>query len=669
MMKLISFSFKLCIRLILFGILGLGVLLGSCYLLGPPNIDLDPITVFYDDNGNMLDDQSFTVKDTALEDISPYVKYATIAIEDKHFYEHHGFDFRGIARAIIKNIQSGHLKEGASTITQQYARNLYLSHEKTWVRKFKEAIYTIRLEMFYSKDVILEGYLNTIYYGHGAYGIGAASSYFFHKSANELTLSEAAMLAGIPKGPTYYSPFNDKEKAIARQQTILKQLLEQKYITQAEYYTAKKEKIHFADQTESEEDNIGYYRDFAAKEAADILNEDYEKVLASGYHIYTTLNKKLQKDAESHLERLVKPESELEISMITLRPNDGAVLSMLGGTNYIKSPFNRAVNAKRMVGSAFKPFVYYAALEHGYTPSTTLLSEPTSFALADGEVYNPHNYNGYYANKPITLSKALALSDNIYAVKTNLFLKPETVIETTRKFGITSTLPNVPSLALGSASISLLEMSEAYGVIANGGKTVEGYSVKKIENRYGKVIYEKEEANKKQVLDEQKAFILAHLMTGMFDRRLNGYMEVTGSSIIDQLTHLYAGKSGTTDSDNWMIGFTPKMVTGIWTGFDDNRPIQKSSDKVIAKKLWAATIESAHNQIDNSDFPVPKGIVKKMTDPETGLLATKDCPVARLTYFEEGTEPEDYCAIHEKKSKKEKKQSTSLWKRLLDLFR
>src|SRR5699024_9266231 len=238
-------------------------------------------------------------------------------------------------------------------------------------------------------------------------------------------------------------------------------------------------------------------------------------------------------------------------------------------------PFNRAVNAERMVGSAFKPFVYYAALEHGYTPSTTLLSEPTSFTAADGGVYKPQNYNGYYANKPITLSKALALSDNIYAVKTNLFLKPETVIETTKKFGITSSLPNVPSLALGSASISLLEMTEAYGVIANGGNQVDAYSIEKIKNRSGKEVYKKDTTKQKSILDEKKTFILSHLMTGMFDRRLNGYMEVTGTSIIDQLTRVYAGKSGTTDSYNWMIGFTPKIVTGIWTGFDDNRPIQK----------------------------------------------------------------------------------------------
>src|SRR5690625_3403945 len=268
---------------------------------------------------------------------------------------------------------------------------------------------------------------------------------------------------------------------------------------------------------------------------------------------------------------------------MSIRSEDGAIIGLVGGRSYEDSAFNRATDAQRMVGSAFKPFVYYAALENGFTPTTMLLSEPTTFTLDDGSTYKPSNYNGYYAYKPISLEQAIALSDNIYAVKTNLFLDPSNVIETTRSFGITSELPNVPSLALGSASISLLEMVQAYGVLANNGKEVDAHSITKITDVDGTTIYERKEEEGKQILDPNKTFILNHLMMGMFDRRLNGYMDVTGSSIIDQLTRTYAGKSGTTDTDNWMIGFSPVVTTGVWTGYDENKSIQTPAEKKIAK--------------------------------------------------------------------------------------
>lgn len=669
-MKIVIFFIKWFCRILFIGLFSIGIILGISYVLGPPEIDTHSVSVIYDEHGEPLETVSGMNETVPLDDISPYLIDATIITEDRNFYTHHGFDYKGIVRAVYKNIQSSRLKEGASTITQQFARNIFLSHEKTWTRKIKEAFYTIRLEMFYSKDEILTGYLNTIYYGHGAYGIKAASQLFFDKEARELNLAEAAMLAAIPKGPTYYSPFNDEENAFNRQKMILKMMLEHKLITTKEYEDAINENLQFAERKTVHHSFAPFFERVVLKEAEKILHVDEEEILSKGYKLYTTLNRNLQTEIEKHIEKNIEKESELEIGVITLDPHTGAIKGLVGGKDYLTSSFNRAIQAKRMVGSTFKPLLYYTALENGYTPTTMLTSEPTSFVIDENEVYEPSNYNGYYAYKPISLAQAVALSDNIYAVKTNLFLSTETVVDTTRKFGITSELPTVPSLALGSASLSLLEMVRAYGVIANGGKEVKPYTIEKIVDNRGRVLYEKREFIGKQVLDKQKTFILTHLMTGMFDRRLNGYMEVTGSSIIDKLSHEYAGKSGTTDSDSWMIGFSRNLVTGVWTGYDDNRPITRMSDKAIAKNVWADVMESAHTSEEKVTFSVPEGIVEVVVDVETGMLATDDCKVARKTYFEKGTEPTHYCTAHlPKNDEKKDEDKEPLLKRLLQLFR
>ena len=562
------------------------------------------------------------------------------------------------------------MKEGASTISQQYARNLYLTHEKTWTRKIKEAFYTIRLEMFYTKEEILEGYLNTIYYGHGAYGIEAASYLYFDKSAADLTVAEAAMLAAIPKGPTYYSPLNNEENAYSRQKLILQILLNENVISEETYVEALNEELQFERRQIATNSFAPFFEQIVLNEAQRILNIGPEQILSSGYKIYTTLDKSLQEQLQKHIDSYMDPDSEIEIGIISLNPHNGAIKGLIGGKDFVQSSYNRAIQAKRMVGSTFKPLLYYAALENGYTPTTMLLSKPTSFVIGENEVYEPSNYNGYYAYKPISLAQAVALSDNIYAVKTNLFLSSDTVIDTTEKFGITSDLPNVPSLALGSASLSLLEMVRAYGIIANGGKEINSYTVKKIVNDKGKTVYERRPIDGKQVLDPNKSFILTHLMTGMFDRRLNGYMEVTGSSIIDKISHEYAGKSGTTDSDSWMIGFSSDTVTGVWTGYDDNRPITRMSEKAIAKNVWADVMESAHESKESVTFTAPDGVVEKIIDPETGLLATKDCPLSRATYFEKGTEPTHYCTTHlPTKEKSVEDEHINFLQQLLQFFR
>lgn len=647
------------------------------FLLGPPKLTSDQNTIYYSHSGDVIGEERGQESRywIDLAAISPAMIKATLLIEDQHFFEHHGFDFKRIAGAVLKDIKSMSLKEGASTLTQQYARNLYLSHKKTWTRKLSEAFYTIRLEMYYSKEEILEGYLNTVYYGHGAYGIEAASQYFFNKAAKDLSVAEAAMLAGIPKGPTYYSPLNDEDRAKERQMRILGIMLDQDVITEQEYASAEREQLTYATSSERKKNNIGpYFQDTVLKEAADLLELDMELIRSGGFEIHTTLNTDYQKQLKKEIKTIIDPKSEIEIGAMAINPKTGGVQALIGGRSYKKSPFNRATDAKRMPGSAFKPFLYYAALVNGYNAGTMLMSKPTAFELEGGEVYQPSNYNNYYAYEPIPLAQALALSDNVYAVKTNMYLGAEKLVDTARKFGITGELPAVPSLALGTASVSVEEMVSGYGMLANGGHDIEAHTIDKIIDRNGKTAYKRKNDPGDLVLDPKNAFILTHLMTGMFDRDLDGYMAVTGSNIADQLTRLYAGKSGTTNSDSWMIGFSPTLVTGIWTGYDDNRAMEVVAESSYAKNIWAGFMEKAHEGMEQGNFDVPAGVVGVPIDPSTGERATPYCDTSRVMYFEKGTEPRVYCSDHyngeEQGNRKDNRgdDDKGIFKKWLDLF-
>lgn len=644
------------------------------FVLGPPELANDQNTILYSSSGEIIGEQhgGENREWVNLKDMSETVIQATLAIEDRNFYEHHGFDIKRIFGALLKDIQTWSLKEGASTLTQQYARNLYLSHEKTWLRKMKEAFYTVRLEMFYSKDKILEGYLNTIYYGHGAYGIESASNLFFDTSSKQLTLAQASMLAGIPKGPTYYSPLNDSKRAEDRQKQILQAMYQQGKITEMEYKQAAQAKLVYKKSNAQEKERVGpYFQDFAIKEAADLLNMEVEGIRSGGYQIHTTLQKDHQLLLEEQINHAITPTSEVQAGALAMNPNTGGIIAMVGGRNYQESSFNRTVQAKRQPGSSFKPFLYYAALENGYKPNTMLPSKPTTFQLANGETYQPSNYNGYYANKEITLAQALALSDNIYAVKTNLFVGPKTLVETAREFGITSKLPEVPSLALGSAAVSMKEIVTGYSMLANGGYKIDAHSISKIIDHNGKTVYKHKSEKKNQILDQRKTFILTHLMTGMFDHELDGYMPVTGSTITDQLNRLYAGKSGSTNSDSWMIGFSPSIATGIWIGYDDNRKIEKVAEERYAKEIWADFMRKSHENLPNETFSIPSGVIGVPVDPTTGKRATPYCNTSRVMFFEKGTEPHEYCTEHfhhNQEDKDGKREDKSIVEKIFDLF-
>ncbi|WP_079710562.1 transglycosylase domain-containing protein [Paraliobacillus ryukyuensis] len=624
-----------------------------CYalILGPPDLDVAANTTYYSADGTKIgQEQGVETREwVELDAINSDVIDTTVQVEDKRFYHHHGFDSKRILAAGLKNIQSVSLEEGASTITQQYARNLFLTHEKTWGRKLKEAFYALRLELFYDKDTILEGYLNTIYYGHGIYGIEAASQFYFQKANTDLSLAEASLLVGIPNRPNDYSPILHMDQAKQRQENILDLLYKQGEISETAHFLATHEHLEIRESSNKDEHNLApYYQDVVMEELKKILQMKEQNIRTAGFHVTTTLDIAAQNQLEKAKNEHLPHDTDMQVGAIAMNPVNGAIEALIGGADYQKSQFNRATQAKRMAGSTFKPFLYYAALSNGYTATTTLRSQPTTFILDDGSSYQPSNFNGYYADKEITLAQALAVSDNIYAVKTNLFLTPARLVKSAKKFGITSEMKAVPSLALGTASVSVREMVSAYSMLANGGKEVAPYTVEKIETADGEVIYQHKKPTLKQELDPQATFILTQLMTGMFDSNLNGYMHVTGESIAPTLHHTYAGKSGTTASDSWMIGFSTDLVTGVWTGYDDNQALTKTKDKHAAKEIWASMMEAIHSNKEPSNFIAPSGIIAAYVDPISGGLATPYCDTSRLMYFVKGTEPRAYCSRHRK---------------------
>ncbi|MEJ9210545.1 PBP1A family penicillin-binding protein [Bacillus smithii] len=668
-----AFFFISLLLLILFSA-GILAIFSYAKLLGPPPLSVPQSTLLYADDGTLIGESSHGEKRywVKIEDVSPYLLDATVSIEDQKFYEHHGFDLKRIAGAALADVKAMSKVQGASTITQQYARNLFLHHDKTWNRKLLEAFYTIRLEMNYTKKQILEGYVNTIYYGHGAYGIEAASKFYFNKDAKDLSLAEASMLAGIPKGPSIYSPLISFQKAKERQLLILRKMEKDGYITAKQRQQAEKEKLTIVGKQLDPKTNIApYFQDVVKQKLKTDLGLDDRTIEFGGLRVYTTLNLKQQKLAEKVIQNQISPNSQIQVGLVAMEPKTGYVTALVGGRNYEQSPFNRAVQAIRQPGSTMKPFLYYAALEHGFTPATTLRSEYTVFHYNHGQnTYTPHNFNDQYANREITMAQALAVSDNIYAVKTNIFLKPKTLIETAKKFGITTPLENVPSLALGTSGVKLIEMVNAYSMFANGGKQIEPVFIKRVEDAHGNVIYDNHPLQK-QILDKRLAFVMTHMMTGMFDKKLNGYATVTGASMLKDLTRPYAGKSGSTSADHWMIGFSPQLTTGIWTGYDNGKEITLTEDKKLAKKIWAAFMEKSLKGQPKKSFKPPKGVKAVAINPLNGKLATKDCPVSVKTYFVAGTEPTEYCTEHLKKkdhsTPTKKKEEKNWFQRLFGL--
>ena len=572
---------------------------------------------------------------TKLDDISPYLIKATLSIEDKNFYKHHGFDLLRIIKSLYINVKNKDNVQGASTITQQLAKNLFLSFDKTWERKLKEAWLTIELETQYNKDEILEVYLNTINYG-GVYGIEKASNYYFNKSAKDLTLAEAAILAGIPKAPTKLSPILNYDEAKKRQATILNAMVKNNYITEQELDNAYNTKLNFYGKTSKNDNTLMYYQDAVLNELKTIKSIPNSFLKTGGLKIYTYLDSNAQQIlSNAIINNELDP--EIEIAAMMMDPNNGHIIALTGGRDYNKSQFNRAINAKRQVGSTIKPFLYYIALENGFTASSTFTSEKTTFVFSEDKTYSPKNYADNYANKEISMATAISYSDNIYAVKTHLFLGEETLVNMLKRVGIKSKVEAIPSLALGSEEISLLEMMEAYAAFANLGNKVDGKLIKRVEDMNGNILYENKDKTE-TVLNKSLAYIINELLTSTTNYNFIDYSYPTCYDITSKLTHKYAIKTGTTDTDHLIFGYNKDIVIGIWSGFDDNRKSNVVDGKNI-KFIWADMAEMYMQDKTDEWYPLPNNVVGVLVDPITGTLATNETKNSTIFYYLKGTEP------------------------------
>lgn len=594
--------------------------------------------VLYDSEENVFFQGNESKEWISLDEISDYLIKATIYTEDKNFYKHFGFDFFRILKASYINITSGKTMQGASTITQQYAKNLFLDFDKTWKRKWDEMWYTMKIEANYSKDEILEGYLNTINYGHGMYGIENASKFYFNKSAKDLDLAEASILTGIPKSPANYSPIVNLDLAKKRQLTILELMVKNKVITEEEKNEAYNEELVFSGVDNNEElSTIMYYQDAVLKELKDIDSIPLSYSDSKGLKIYTNLDIKAQQSLEKNIKETLPEDSKIETSAVMMNPNTGGIIALVGGRDYNKSSYNRAIESRRQVGSTMKPYLYYAALENGFTSSSAFTSEKTTFTFNNQDDYAPNNYNNTYGNKPISMGTAIAYSENIYAVKTHLFLGGDALINVARRVGITAKLENVPSLPLGTNEISIIEMAAGYSAFANLGYKVKPHLIEKVVDAKGNVLYEADDS-KELVLNSSIVFILNNLLTATYDPDYIDYNYPTAITLASKLTHKYGLKSGTTNSDNWNIGFNRDIVTAVWIGYDDNKSLSTSEYK-YAQNIWFKTTEAYETGKPEAWYEMPSNISAMLVEPISGKPVTDNSTKKKLMYFIKGTEP------------------------------
>lgn len=578
---------------------------------------------------------------------------ATLVAEDRQFYHHHGFSPRGILRAAWVNLRAGRVSQGASTITQQLARNLYLTHDRTWSRKIKEAIYTAQLELHFSKDEILEMYLNKIYYGHGSYGVERAARAYFGKPAHNLTLAESAMLASIPRGPRWYSPLENGTRAKQRQVAILDAMARQGILPAQEAKRAKQEQLVYATPPQPGPARAPWFRDMVLNEAVSRFGLDEAIVRNGGLRIYTTLDLSMQEQAEKAMQRSLTTRPHLEGALISVDPHTGHIKAMVGGRDYRRSQFNR-VFAKRQPGSTFKPIIYLAALERGLTPATRFESKPTAFS-SDGTTYRPTNYHGRYADRLISMGEAIATSDNVYAVHTHLTIGEEDTVRMARRLGIHSPLTPVPSLALGTSDVSPYEMVQVYATLAAGGIHHPPTAILRIEAPDGRVLAQAK-AEEEQVLTPDKAFVMTHMLKKVFQPGGTAY------GVKRILNRPVAGKTGSTDWDSWLSGYTPDLATTVWLGYDQHQPLPQGTSR-LTHQAWGSFMKNALANVKPHRFPVPSGVVRVKIDPESGLVAGPDCPRSLDSYFLQGTEPRQTCSLHHPKADETEPQSW--WERII----
>jgi penicillin-binding protein 2D len=571
-----------------------------------------------------------------LHQIPKFLQDATLAVEDVKFYTHHAFNPLSVMRALAVDIEHGKVVEGGSTITQQLAKNLYLNQDRTLTRKVREAMYAIQLELHETKSTILDQYLNIVYYGSGAYGVGAAAELYFNKPVQDLSLAESALLVGLPKGPSLYSPFVNESLAKERQRVVLDRMVKVGFLTQAAADEAYAQPLKFS-HIHPPTIRAPYFTSVAVQEAEQQFHISSDDLYRGDISMSTTLDPVLQKAAERAITTSLSANSGLQAALVALDPQTGEIKAMVGGRDFATSPYNR-VFAERQPGSTFKAILYTAALSHGWTPARQVNSQLTTFMYDDNKQYTVHDYGNFFAHRPLTLREALARSDNVYAVTTNMDVGPAEVIKTAHQMGISSPLQPFPSLALGVCQTSPLQLATAYATLANGGYRVKPHTLREVRDAAKSDVYQAA-PSKERVVSEQVAFQMSDLLTSVM--KPNG----TGYAVSDFLHAPVAAKTGTTDTDVWMVGYTPSIVCAVWVGYDDNRPLNMTESH-MAGPIWARFMGTAQARVPSDWFQPPSGMVKSVIDPLTAQLATDTCSSTETDYFVKGTEPVDSCTLH-----------------------
>lgn len=560
-----------------------------------PNI----VTKIYSSDGEIIKTfTAYTYEKIELKDIPENLKKALIATEDKNFYRHHGYDMTGLARSTVQNLIAGHVVQGASTITQQLARVLFLNNERTFDRKLKELFIAARIEKTISKDQILEMYMNNVYLGAGAYGVEGAAQIYFDKHLKDCDLSELALIAGLPQAPSVYSPFNNMDLAVKRRNQVLMRMYKMRYITKDEYTQAKEEKVKLAKMPQYYTTNKApYFCDYVMKEL-EKLGFDETEISQGGYKVVTTLDYKAQKAVNdaivNNLRNYGLTKDNNQAAVFAYSPIDGKIIAYAGGKDYTKSQYDRVTQAVRPPGSSFKPFVYAAAMEKGISPNDMIEDRPVTLGK-----WSPHNYGNKYRGK-IPVYTALMVSSNVCAARMIEEVGVRSVIQTARVLGIETPLEYDYTIALGSNGVKLFEFTRAYGAFANGGFVVQPYSVERVETSRGKVVYK---APKTKV-SHQLSMNTAAEMTAMLKTVMTN-----GTGRAASIGKPAAGKTGTTDDnkDAYFVGYTPNIVTGVWVGNDDNTVMSKIvQGATVPALIWRDVMKVATEPYGKAEFNYPE---------------------------------------------------------------
>ncbi|MGH7303750.1 MAG: penicillin-binding protein 1A [Candidatus Rokuibacteriota bacterium] len=580
-----------------------------------------------------------------LAQIPQTLRDAILATEDRRFYSHWGIDPIGVARAVVQNYRRGRIVEGGSTITQQLTKVLFLTPDKSLERKLKEAILALELERRYSKDRILEMYLNQVYFGHGSYGVEAAARTYFGKSVSELTVRESALIAGLPRAPTNYSPFDRAEAAKRRREVVLRRMVDFGTIKEDEAKRLAKSDLGLIP-PERRRTTGQYFIDYVQQTLEAKYGPDL--VLKGGLNVYTTLNPTMQLIAEQSLREGLKalqgrsgaqattgarPGESPEGAVVTVEPQTGYVKAMVGGSDFFRSEFNRAVQAKRQPGSAFKPFIYIAALEAGFTPASQIEDSPVSFPVGkNGQVWKPENYDRKFRGAT-TLQQALEESVNVVTVKLQERIGLAKTIQVARRLGITSPLDVNLSLALGTSDVSLLEMTSAYGTVANQGVWMPPVTIRYVTDAQGKLL-EEHVPEGREALAPETAYVITQMLRGVVERGTGQAAKGLGRPV--------AAKTGTTNdySNAWFVGFTPRLATGVWVGYDRPRSLGKDeTGSRVAVPIWVTFMGKVLGDSPKEDFPVPEHVVSMLVDEDPSGECLRPVPMA----FVKGTEAGMVC--------------------------